>query len=473
MKFTKNNVLLVAVFVCSGICLALFFSHISIFFLILSIGLSIYAISVVFHKEDRNALTIIFVLAFLVRFIAFILSHSVNVALGNYCFSGDESLYWQKITYISQYGIQNINWSGRDWAPNSAFGLNSFVWVVSFLACFLENENILVFMRLFNVFIGSISVLILYLLAKEVFNKKVGLIAASVFVFWPSIIIWSINGLKEPLLILSILFVLLSAIKNGNKISLFYTISIFLFLLNIFFLNKSLAVVLLVIICFIFFVSLGISSRKKHLILLLSIALLGVFSLKNFEKFTFLLKEKLHYTIARQTAQETSDSASYHLYDRRDSIHEVKDQWIVFPKHLPSDAKSYNIYETDHQTYINSLSINWMGFIFSYFKGLFYTFFSPFLWDINSPLQLMVYPQMVIIYFLWPFNILGVFTALRINLTSVFPILLFLIIMISMYAITEGNVGGLFRHRDWLIPFFLMFSSVGILRIFWRKSFVR
>ena len=42
----------------------------------------------------------------------------------------------------------------------------------------------------------------------------------------------------------------------------------------------------------------------------------------------------------------------------------------------------------------------------------------------------------------------------------------FIFFTLSLYALVEGNIGTLFRHRDVATFFLLMFTAIGIDRLF-------
>ena len=45
-------------------------------------------------------------------------------------------------------------------------------------------------------------------------------------------------------------------------------------------------------------------------------------------------------------------------------------------------------------------------------------------------------------------------------------IFVYIIIFGSIIVTHSGNIGTVFRHRDMLTPFFLLFGSLGLLKIF-------
>jgi flagellar biosynthesis protein FlhB len=134
---------------------------------------------------------------------------------------------------------------------------------------------------------------------------------------------------------------------------------------------------------------------------------------------------------------------------------------------VAADEAGYSIYPPN----INGSSITFPVLFFAYIKGLLYAFFSPFPWSIKSLNQFQAYPQMLFCYFSIPFAIIGLFYGLLCcRRQIIFIILMFALTMISLLALSEGNIGGVFRHRDWLNIFYLMFVAAGLTKVFFKAD---
>jgi len=93
--------------------------------------------------------------------------------------------------------------------------------------------------------------------------------------------------------------------------------------------------------------------------------------------------------------------------------------------------------------------------------GVAYFLFSPFPWEITSVLKLFSLPEMVLIYFLTPAMVRGIAFAVRERFRDCFQVLLLTGLLTVSYALGEGNVGTLYRHRAQVLGFYLMFAAVG------------
>jgi hypothetical protein len=94
--------------------------------------------------------------------------------------------------------------------------------------------------------------------------------------------------------------------------------------------------------------------------------------------------------------------------------------------------------------------------------GVAYFLFSPFPWEITSLLKVFSLPEMILIYALTPAVLRGMRFAVRDRLRDTFQILLLTGLLTTSYALGEGNVGTLYRHRAQVLGFYLMFAAVGL-----------
>ncbi len=94
--------------------------------------------------------------------------------------------------------------------------------------------------------------------------------------------------------------------------------------------------------------------------------------------------------------------------------------------------------------------------------GIAYFLFSPFPWQITSALKLFSLPEMLLIYALTPAMLRGIRHTLRTRFREALQVLLLTALLTISYALGEGNVGTLYRHRAQAILFYLMFAGVGL-----------
>ena len=95
--------------------------------------------------------------------------------------------------------------------------------------------------------------------------------------------------------------------------------------------------------------------------------------------------------------------------------------------------------------------------------GMSYLLFSPFPWAVETSLQLAALPETLLWYPLFLLAIQGLRISLRGRLTNVMIVLAVLVIVVSSYALVEGNFGTAYRHRAQIMPLFFVFSGSGCL----------
>jgi len=93
--------------------------------------------------------------------------------------------------------------------------------------------------------------------------------------------------------------------------------------------------------------------------------------------------------------------------------------------------------------------------------GLFYFVFAPFPWMLGSIRQIVAMPEMLYWYTLMPAMVRGGRILLRKRGRESLFLLLLLISLSVGYAIGQGNIGTMFRHRAQVLPIFLILAAVG------------
>ena len=91
-----------------------------------------------------------------------------------------------------------------------------------------------------------------------------------------------------------------------------------------------------------------------------------------------------------------------------------------------------------------------------------YLLFAPFPWDVQSTLQATAMWETLLWYPLFLASLLGFRMALRDRVsTALFPVSV-LLVVVSSYALVEGNFGTAYRHRAQIMPLFFVFSGVSL-----------
>ena len=94
--------------------------------------------------------------------------------------------------------------------------------------------------------------------------------------------------------------------------------------------------------------------------------------------------------------------------------------------------------------------------------GLTYFFFAPFPWQLGSIRQSLAIPETLFFYTLVPGIIAGILFLFRKRLTDSIGVLLVTMTVTFGYAIGQGNVGTLYRHKAQVIGFYYAFAAIGM-----------
>ncbi len=94
--------------------------------------------------------------------------------------------------------------------------------------------------------------------------------------------------------------------------------------------------------------------------------------------------------------------------------------------------------------------------------GLAYFFFAPFPWQVGSIRQSLAIPETLFFYTLVPGIIGGILFLFRKRLGDSVGVLLVTMTVTFGYAIGQGNVGTLYRHKAQVIGFYYAFAAIGM-----------
>lgn len=94
--------------------------------------------------------------------------------------------------------------------------------------------------------------------------------------------------------------------------------------------------------------------------------------------------------------------------------------------------------------------------------GLTYFFFAPFPWQLGSIRQSLAIPETLFFYTLVPGILTGILFLFRKRLGDSIGVLLVTMTVTFGYAIGQGNVGTLYRHKAQVIGFYYAFAAIGV-----------
>jgi len=380
------------------------------------------------EPEDLRVLFSLFMLALGIRIFTslfiFLLSYQYGVAEG-FLFSTDAWGYSDKGWYIAQCYKWNIPIDEYYMATYVAGGsVTNYDYWCGLVYHFTGKNPLALF--LINCVASSLSSIFLYSLAKRLFGRKVALFSFLLSAFWPSLIMWSTQSFKDPLIVFAIVLFFYSFIQFKEDFKIHFIPVIVLCLFVVWKLSSYTAFSLLLA------VGAGIlfSVRKKYFPLVIVLGLILLYCGAGY------LGSKL-YQLAG--------------FEFKMSTFEVLDKYRKFR----AEGNLAFFSDADLSTPFKALRFLPLGLLFAWF--------APFPWQIST-IQLMALPEMLLFYLLFPNLLRGMRLACRKSWGAVSSIIFFMIIMSSILALIEGNSGTLLRHRSYIIYLCFIFISVGIFR---------
>jgi hypothetical protein len=371
--------------------------------------------------------------AFLLKL--FLLAMLLRIFIGTaiFVFNGQDYFGGDAWTY-DYYGLQQtLAWGGDKFAARElkifvGSGFGSGWGMVYLVAGVYEiiGRNMLA-IQFLNAVLGAATAPIIYLCAKEVFNNtRVARIAGIAVAFYPSLVLWSSQGLKDAAIVFSLSLSILAALKLGQRFSLPYLATLIFALFCV--LAFRFYVFYMIVAAVTGALAMGMRSltaqsfaRQFIIVILLGLAFtyLGVTRYANvqFEQFGSLQRLQR----SRLDAASSAESG--------------------FGRDVDVSTTS--------------------GALISIPVGALYLFFAPFPWQLGSLRQMLTLPEMIIWWASFPLLVLGIWFSIKYRLRQMSPILIFTSMLTLAYSVFQGNVGTAYRQRAQLLVFYFIFVAVG------------
>ena len=375
-------------------------------------------------REHASYLLKLFMLALIVRIV---IGSAIFVFNGQDFFGGDALTY-------DYFG--DLQW--RAWAGDAYMQIlvDQFVgksyqsgWGMVYMIAAVYRvigRNMLAIQYL-NAVIGAATAPLIFLCAYDVFkNRRVAAIASIAVAFYPSLVLWSSQGLKDGPIVFFLALSMLATLKLGQKISALY---------------------LLVLVASMF----GVLAFRFYVFYMLLAAIGGAFilgmraltaqSLARQMVVVVVLGLSLTYLgVTRYATAQVTEFANLERVQvsRRDSA---------------TTAKSGFGADVDVSTTSGALSTIPLGLI--------YLLFAPFPWQLGSLRQSLTLPEMIVWWSAFPLLVLGLWFSLKHRLRQMSPILIFTFMLTLAYSVFQGNVGNAYRQRAQLLVFYFIFVAVG------------
>jgi hypothetical protein len=267
------------------------------------------------------------------------------------------------------------------------------------------------------------------MIALEIFpNKRVARVCALLTAFFPSMVLWTSQGLKDGPIIFLLALSMLATLKLGTKFSSKYLTALALSLVGLVTLRFYVFYIILISITAAFVMGrrrLTAQSFARQLIIMFviggALAFFGVSRLasKQFESYGNLQQLQVMRADASQSAQSGFGQ------------------------------------DIDVSTPTGALAAIPLG--------LAYLVLAPFPWQLTSVRQMITLPEMIIWWTSIPLLVVGLWFTLKHRLREITPILIFTSLLTLSYSILQGNVGTAYRQRAQLLVFYFVFIAIGFV----------
>jgi Dolichyl-phosphate-mannose-protein mannosyltransferase len=378
------------------------------------------------YKQGANGpfLLKLFLAAVLVRMV---LATAIFVFRGQDFFGGDALSY-------DAYGLAQLSgWAGdryqysivRRFTSNGAGGGWGMVYMVAAIYGIVGRNMLAV--QLVNSVFGAATAVLVFLCAHHVFdNLRVARFAGMAVAFYPSLILWSSQGLKDGPIVFFLVLSILATLKLGERLSLKYLAVLVCSLLALLSLRFYVFYMICISIAGAFIIGMQSLTTKSFFRQLAALCLLGL--------------ALMYLGFTRSASLQVERFANLEAVQRSRSD-------------ASKSAESGFGQDIDVSTASGALSTIPIGLV--------YLLFAPFPWQVISLRQSITLPEMIVWWVSFPMLVLGLWFSIRYRLRLISPILIFTVMLSLGYSVFQGNVGTAYRQRAQLLVFYFIFAAVG------------
>jgi hypothetical protein len=379
---------------------------------------------------------------FLLKLFLFALLIRLIIGAAIFVFHGQEFFGGDANTYDLFGHAQLKAWSGDRYYQSQ---VNSFVagdagsgWGMVYLVAAvygLIGRNLLA-IQFINSVLGAATAVMIFLCSQHVFNnERVARLSAIAVAFYPSLVLWSSQGLKDGPVVFLLVLCILTTLRLGERFSLKYV---------------------LILICALF----SLLSLRFYVFYMISIAIGGAFII-GIQKLTatnFLRQFVIMVTLGLALTYLGITRYANVQFERFGTLELVQSSRLD----ASSSAQSGFAKDVDVSTTQGALS--------TIPTGMMYLLFAPFPWQIVSLRQSITLPEMVVWWASFPMLILGLWFSIKYRLRQISPIVVFTGMLSLAYSVFQGNVGTAYRQRAQLLVFYFIFVAVGYVLMIEKRE---
>jgi 4-amino-4-deoxy-L-arabinose transferase-like glycosyltransferase len=285
---------------------------------------------------------------------------------------------------------------------------------------------------LLNCVIGAVTALPVYKIARQLGGREAARPAAILVAFFPSLLLWSTLLIRDSLVILVLMLVIASVMDLRRGFTFHRLVLLLVLLMALGTLRQYLFLMVAAAAVMSFLV--GRTGRTGRSVLVGALAIVALLAMVKLAGFGVWEMER---------------ASLHHL-----NLH-----------------RQYNALETASGTIAPQVDISEPANALLYLPvGIVYFLLSPFPWQVLTPRQVLSVPDVLLWYALLPPILLGLAAAVRHRFRDASMLLLSVAVITILYALVEGNVGIIFRHRAQVIAPMMVLAGMGIAARRARKT---
>jgi 4-amino-4-deoxy-L-arabinose transferase-like glycosyltransferase len=290
--------------------------------------------------------------------------------------------------------------------------------------------------QFFNAVLGAATAPVVYICTQRIFqNVRAARLAALLVAFYPSLVLWSSQALKDAPIVFLLTVTTLATLKLGEKFNVKYLVALLFSLFGLLSLRFYVFYIMIVAVGAGFIIGMRQLTAQSFARQLLLVILVGL-------SLTYL-------GVLRTASEQFEDFGNLERVQRS-------------RQDLASSAQSGFAQDVDVSTTSGALSVIPVGMV--------YLLFAPFPWQMVNLRQSITLPEMMLWWASFPLLVLGGWFTLKYRLRQALPILLFTTMLTLAYSIFQGNVGTAYRQRSQLLIFYFIFVAVGFVLLRERRE---
>lgn len=282
-----------------------------------------------------------------------------------------------------------------------------------------------------NASLGAATAPIIFHNAQHLFNNtRVSKVAGVMTAFFPSLILWSSQGLKDASIVMALALGILATMKLMKRVVLSWTLVLTGCLLLLITFRFYIFYMMVAAVVGAFVIGIKASNTRAFVQRFAAVILIGL--------------AMTWFGVLRSASQQLDKFANLEAVQRS-------------RLDMARTADSGFAKDVDVRTTGGALAIIPIGIL--------YLMFAPFPWQLASLRQSIALPEMVIWWCSFPLLILGFWYGIKHRLQEISPILLFTSMLTLAYSLFQGNVGTAYRQRSQLLVFYFIFVAVGAILV--------